>query len=639
MKPVTIEDYGKIVEPGEARFSPDGQLIAYMYNSEAYIAPADGTKDPVKLSKAEANYMNAPPVWSLDGKKLYLSYFNSKEQTSEIFAATVDDSKKWSLVTRATADLWEPNLSPDQTRWLFAASERPEDSSTKIAPPECAPIVIDAMVFKKDGKGYLEKDASDSIYIWDISTKTPTQVTDATGHDTQPAWSPDGAKIAFIREDLSKAEYRSDLCVASSSGRAKRAPKVLTASPAERRFPRWSPDGKQIAYLHREAKLGPYAVPRLAIISLDTGREKILAKKLDRTITSFRFSHDGRFIYFVFDNEGGSHLSRIRLSDNRIDSLVSGERYVASFDLNKDGNIVLNMKNMNDAIDIYVMKDGTSERLTNVNSKYLKSRKLGKKEQLFYKPQNGPSIQALITRPANFDRSKKYPAVLRIHGGPVQQAKFGYDFFSQFLAANGYVVVEPNPPGSTGRGQAFISSVKADWGYKKKPDVLGAIDEVVKLGYADKNKLAVMGFSYGGYMTNCIITVAPGKFQAAVSGAGHSFIAANYGHDIYLKWYNWGLGRPWLSKARRKYEKLSPLNHAEKVKTPTLFLCGAQDWNVPILNAELFYQALRVRGVPTRLIVYPKAAHTTHWDDGGCENSKDYYKRVLGWLDQYVKTP
>ena len=638
MTPVTIKDFGKIKEPGEARFSPDGRLIAYMHKGEAYIVPADGTKNPVKLSEAGANYMNAPPVWSSDGKTLYLSYFDTVKQISEIYAAAADNSKKWALVAGADAELWEPNLSPDQTKWLFAASKRPESSPTITKRPDCAPIVIDAMVFKKDGKGYLEKDASDSIYSWDISTKAPTQLTDATGHDTEPTWSPDGAKVAFIREDLSKAEYRSNLCVASSSGKTKRTPNILASSAAERRSPRWSPDGKQIAYLHRDAKLGPYAVPRLAIYSLDTGRERILAKKLDRTITSFRFSHDGSLIYFVFDNEGGSHLSRIRLSNNRIETLVSGERFVASFDLNKDGDVVVNMKNMNDAIDVYVMNDGTQTRLTDLNRGFFKNRKLGDKEQIFYRPRNGPSIQALVTKPAEFDPSKKYPAVLRIHGGPVQQAKFGYDFFSQFLAANGYVVVEPNPPGSTGRGQAFISSVKADWGYKKKPDVLGAIDEVVKLGYADKKKLAVMGFSYGGYMTNCIITVAPGKFQAAVSGAGHSFIAANYGHDIYLKWYNWGLGYPWLSKVRKKYEKLSPLNGAEKVKTPTLFLCGAQDWNVPVLNAELFYQALRVRGVPTQLVVYPKAAHTTHWDDGECENSKDYYKRVLHWLDRHLKT-
>ena len=134
-------------------------------------------------------------------------------------------------------------------------------------------------------------------------------------------------------------------------------------------------------------------------------------------------------------------------------------------------------------------------------------------------------------------------------------------------------------------------------------------------------------------MTNCIITTTPGRFKAAVSGAGHSFIAANYGHDGWLKWYKWGLGQPWLARDRKRYEKLSPLNHAEKVQTPTLFLCGAKDWNVPIINAELFYQALRVRDIPTRLVVYPDAAHSG-WGD---EDDKDYCRRVLSWLDQFLK--
>ena len=613
MQRVTIEDYGKVVEPGEAKFSPDGRQIAYMHKGEPFIVPADDSKGPVKLSKAGSKYQNTRPVWSLDGKYLHLVYYNKESQEYEIYAVTADDTDKWSKQEWVNTEVYEwPTqsywLSPGKAHWLSTKSELAEHSSNKSETPEGAPIVIEAMVFKKDGSGYLTADASDSLYITDSSTEKSTRLTNKEGHDTQPVWSPDGTKIAFIREDLSKAEYRSDLCVISSGGTANGKPEILTSSPGERRSPVWSPDGKQIAYLWQDCELGPYAVKQIALFSLGTGREKILTKKHDRMVTSFRFSGDGRYIYFLFDNEGGSHLARIRLRDNRIETLVSDERFVTSFDLNEDGQVALNMKTMKDAIDIYIMKDGSLKRLTNMNRGYFENRELGSKEQLYYSPKSGPRIQALVTKPVGFDPSKKYPAVLRIHGGPVLQAKFGYEFITQFLAANGYVVVEPNPPGSTGRGQDFIESVRSDWGFKKHPDVLGAIDEVVKLGYADPKRLAVIGYSYGGYMTNCIITLAPKKFKAAVSGAGHSFIAANYGHDKWLKWYNWGLGHPWLSRDRKRYEKLSPLNDAEKVQTPTLFLCGAKDWNVPVINAELFYQALRVRGIPTRLVVYPDAA-------------------------------
>ncbi len=640
LKPVTINDYKRIVEPGAAKLSPDGKYIGFVYNEEAYVLPADGTGEPLKLSKAESGYSKYRPVWSRDGKKLNVFFYSSDRKAYEIYAVSADDSETYVKLAQMGAEIWDLNLSPDQSRWLFSSSEAPKSShDDPKAADDDAPIVVDAMVFKQDGKGYVAADAKNSIYTWNFSTDSPTQLTDDSGHDTQPAWSPDGTKIAFIRENLSKPEYHCDLCVVPSDGTGSLMPEVLTSSPADRRQPAWSPDGKTIAYIWRDAKKGPYAVAQLAVFSLGTGRERVLSKNLDRTITSIAFSHDSRFIYFLYDDKGGSHLARIQLSTRQIETLIDGERYVTAFDVGEDGRLALNMKNMNDAAEIHFMKDGTPIARTKFNQDFFQGRKLGAKEQLFYAAKSGHSVQALITKPADFDPSKRYPAVLRIHGGPVQQAKFGYDFFSQLLAASGYVVVEPNPPGSTGRGQDFIAAIRNDWGFTDEPDVLGAMDEVVRLGYADPDNLAVMGYSYGGYLTNCIITLTPRKFKTAVSGAGHSLIGANYGHDTWLKWYNWGLGQPWDRKSRKRYDKLSPLNHADKVETPTLFLCGARDWNVPILNAELFYQALRVKGVRTRLVVYPRAAHTTHWDDGARKNGRDYYERALEWLDDFLDGP
>ena len=636
---ISIGDYGKVVEPGTAKLSPDGKHLAYVHKGEAYVMNVEETEAPLRLSKAESGYVKCQPVWSLDGKKLKLLFYSWERKAYEIYAVSADESEAWEKVAQMGAEVWDLNLSPDQSRWLFSTGGSPKASHDDPKPvDDDAPIVIEAMVFKQDGKGYVSADATNSIFVWDVAAKSPMQLTDDAGHDTQPAWSPDGTKVAFIREDLAKPEYRSSLCVVPSNGNGSLVPEILTMAPADRRQPAWSPDGTAIAYVWRDAETGPYAVGQLALLSLDNGDEKVLTEKLDRTITSFSFSHDGLFIYFLYDNEGGSHLARLQLSDGQIETLIDGERYVTAFDVGADGRLALNMKNMNDAADIYFMKGDTPIRRTDVNQGFFDDKSLGTKEQLFYTAKSGHSVQALITKPADFEPSKKYPTVLRIHGGPVQQAKFGYDFFSQLLAAEGYVVVEPNPPGSTGRGQDFIKAIRDDWGFNEEPDVLGAIDEVIKLGYADPDNLAVMGYSYGGYLTNCIITLTPRRFKTAVSGAGHSLIGANYGHDIWIKWYNWGLGKPWGRKSRKRYDKLSPLNHANKVKTPTLFLCGAQDWNVPILNAELFYQALRVQGVRTRLVVYPRAAHTAHWDDGRRQNGKDYCKRVLDWLKEFLKS-
>ena len=192
------------------------------------------------------------------------------------------------------------------------------------------------------------------------------------------------------------------------------------------------------------------------------------------------------------------------------------------------------------------------------------------------------------------------------------------------------LVVEPNPRGSTGRDQAFVRAIYQTWGITDYDDVIAAVDHVIDAGYADPDRLAVFGYSYGGYMTNTVITRTQ-RFKAAASGAGHSMIVANYGHDIYQKWYNWELGVPWEN--RDKYERLSPLMQAGKVTTPTIFLGGRNDWNVPVLNAELFYQSLRSRGVDTQLVVYPDTHHSG-WSE---EFEKDYLCRVTEWFGKYLK--
>ena len=246
-----------------------------------------------------------------------------------------------------------------------------------------------------------------------------------------------------------------------------------------------------------------------------------------------------------------------------------------------------------------------------------------------FKSPDGTLIEAFVTKPPGFEPVRRYPTILDIHGGPVSRFAYGYDFGAQYLAANGYVVVQPNPRGSTGRDQAFVRAIYRTWGLSDYDDLIAAVDHVIGQGYADPDRLAVTGYSYGGYMTNTVITRTD-RFKAAASGAGHSFIAANYGHDIYQKWYSWELGPPWEN--REAYDRLSPLLHAGKVTTPTIFLGGRDDWNVPVLNAELFYQSLRSRGIDTQLVVYP-GMHHTGWTE---EFDKDYLRRVREWFDKHL---
>ncbi len=260
--------------------------------------------------------------------------------------------------------------------------------------------------------------------------------------------------------------------------------------------------------------------------------------------------------------------------------------------------------------EIHAFSGGRGLALTKVNDAFHSRVALGAKETVSFKSADGTEVQAFVTKPPGFVSGRRYPTILHIHGGPVGQFGWGFDFKPQYFAANGYVVIEPNPRGSTGRGQEFVRAIYQTWGITDYDDLIAAVDYAIAAGYADPDRLAVTGYSYGGYMTNTVITRTD-RFKAAASGAGHSYIAANYGHDIYQKWYNWELGPPWEN--REKYDRLSPLLQAGKVTTPTIFLGGREDWNVPLLNAELFYQSLRKRGIDTELVVYP-GMHHGGWD-------------------------
>jgi dipeptidyl aminopeptidase/acylaminoacyl peptidase len=268
-------------------------------------------------------------------------------------------------------------------------------------------------------------------------------------------------------------------------------------------------------------------------------------------------------------------------------------------------------------------------RLTSFNDEFMRSVRLGSKQKIGFTSPDGTPVEAFVTKPPGFDPARRYPTVLHIHGGPVGQFAYGYDFTAQYLAANGYVVVEPNPRGSTGRGPDYVRAIYQTWGISDYDDLIAAVDRVIELGYADPGRLAVFGYSYGGYMTNTVIT-RTNRFKAAASGAGHSLIVANYGHDIYQKWYNWELGVPWENP--EKYARLSPLMQVAKVRTPTIFLGGRNDWNVPVLNAELFYQSLRQRGIETQLVVYPDMHHGG-WSD---DFNKDFLLRVKQWFDRHL---
>jgi dipeptidyl aminopeptidase/acylaminoacyl peptidase len=631
-RPLTIDDYDRVREIGRPAISVDGQVVAFVLDEQLYVVPVGGGEPRAVTSESSTA---SSPYWAKDGNALY--FLSNRSGSDQLWRLPLDTFGEAMRLTDLEGGVSSLSFSRDESRLLLSLDERQENDGADSGEKE--PWVITRRQIKEDaGDGYLTGTLPEHLYVYDIGAAESRQITAGRYSEGDAAWSPEGTEVVFVsnRDDDPDARYGNELWLVATSAKAPAtdesdgALRRLTSGDDVKDSPAWSPDGRFIAYL--SARDGVYGISRLAVIPAQGGEPRFLTESLDRWISSPKFSADGRWIYFLYDNHGGRHLGRVRVTDGRLERLLEGDLAVSAFDVDSRGGIVVRLNRENDAEELYRLQNGKLTRLTNINDDFFASVELGDKEKITYESDDGTIVEAFVVKPPGFRKGQRYPTILDIHGGPVGQFSWGYSFETHYLAGNGYVVVQPNPRGSTGRGQAFIEAIYETWGITDYPDIVRAVDRSIELGYTDPDAMAVSGYSYGGYMTNVVITRTD-RFKAAASGAGHSYIVANYGHDIYQRWYNWELGVPWEN--REKYDRLSPLLRAGKVTTPTLFYGGREDWNVPILNAELFYQSLRQKGVDTELVVYPDTHHG-NWDS---RFEKDVLQRIVSWFDRYTKTP
>ena len=285
--------------------------------------------------------------------------------------------------------------------------------------------------------------------------------------------------------------------------------------------------------------------------------------------------------------------------------------------------------------EIMALEGSTLRPLSAHNQNLLQQVSLGPVDGISFKSQDGTPVHAVVIKPPDYVPGRKYPTIAYIHGGapvPFNQDTFEFRFLWQFFASRGYVVVAPNYRGSSGRERSFVRAIYADWGHLEVQDVLAAIDHLVATGVSDPERLGIGGWSYGGLTTNYTIATDR-RFKAAVSGASESNMLAVWGTDQYIRQYDVELGVPWKERDFQTFMKLSfPFYHVERITTPTLFLCGEKDFNVPLLNSEQMYQALRAIGVPTQLVIYPNQFH------GLTKPSylRDRLQRHVDWYDRYL---
>jgi dipeptidyl aminopeptidase/acylaminoacyl peptidase len=360
------------------------------------------------------------------------------------------------------------------------------------------------------------------------------------------------------------------------------------------------------------------------------GEEKVLTLALDRWVAEPHFTADGKSIVFILEDDGTQNLASIPAAGGQVTRLIAGRRMVSAFSANKDGGVAALISDIRHPFEVYLLRGGDLRRLTTTNDAVMAQIQLGDVEYVHFQSKDGTPVAGYLYKPPDYQPGKRYPSILRPHGGPVWAFYAEFNFEPHLYAANGYAVLTPNPRGSSGYGQKFSQAIYADWGNKDFEDEMAAVDYAIAQGLADPERLGVGGWSYGGIMTNYCITKS-NRFKAAISGASEALYISNYGHDHYQKDWELEIGLPWENRAL--YEKLSPFNSVQNITAATLIVGGEIDWNVPILNSEQLYQALKRLGRTTELIVYPGEYHEFTVPS----HIKDRYERYLAWYGRYLK--
>jgi dipeptidyl aminopeptidase/acylaminoacyl peptidase len=557
---LAFDDLAKIRAVSDPQRSPDGKWVAYTVgttdvekdkrNRDLWMVSWDG-KEQVQLTSSKEN--ESSPRWSPDGK--YLAFLatrgdeDEKKKGAQVWLLNRSGGEALQL-TDIKGGVDDYAWSPDSTRLVLVVSdpdpndepEKKEGWKRKTAPP----IVIDRYAFKTDESGYLGN-LRDHLYLFDVATKKSEALTSGVYNERQPAWSPDGTRIAFISERGTDPDRTNNPDVWVIDAKAGAAPLQLTTFPGpDEGRPAWSPDGKWIAYLQGDdVRYYAYNLSKLAVVPSTGGTPRILTEPLDRAVSAPAFSKDGAAIYVRVEDDRVEYVGKVPVAGGKVEPLTSGRRVVNSLSLGSDGNGAVIVSTDDAPEEVYALENGSLRKLTAQNA-WVSDIAFSKVEDVTFTAKDGNVVNGLLARPAN-PPAGKLPLVLYIHGGPNGQDDHSFDPTREILAANGYAVLQVNYRGSSGRGTKFQKAIYADWGNLEVVDLLAGVDGVIKSGVADPERLGICGWSYGGILTDYTIASDP-RFKAAVSGASSALQLSMYGVDQYIVQYDTELGPPWKSQ-------------------------------------------------------------------------------------------
>ena len=643
-RPLQPEDITLLRTVGDPQLSPNGAFVAYTVGTmdlakdkratNLWLARWDGSENRALTS---GEHKQTHPRWSPDGKTLaFLSSRSDEHEDDQVWLLPLAGGEA-ERVTEIKGGVEDFAWSPDSKRLALVVQDPdprdPEghEKDKKTVPP----LVIDRFQFKQDMEGYLTERYR-HLRLLDLGTHKVENLTEGKHDDVLPSWSPDGQEIAFVTKrgaDPDRTENWDVYVIAAQTGARERQ---LTTSPENDGIPEascapaWSPDGQSIAYLHgADPKKIEYGVNTLAVIPAKGGEARVLTAALDRNVIQPRWAADGKSLTVLVEDDGARSLRRVALEGSTArEPLLDGRRDLTVYAAAPGGHMVALASTPECPYEVYAVDGGSLRPLSKQNDPFLAQIKLARTEETRFKSADGTEVHGFLVRALDAPTGRKGPALLRPHGGPQSEYTCAFNFEAQLFAAHGYAVILPNPRGGTGRGEQYALGIYGAWGSVDVQDDLAAVDDAVARGVADPDRLGVGGWSYGGISTNYLIASTT-RFKAATSGASSANMLATYGTDEYIRDLQSEFGPPWQDP--QKWLAFSyAFYHADRIKTPTLFLCGESDFNVPLLNSEQMYQALRVLNVPTELVIYPGQFH-------GLTVPSYQVDRLKRYLDWYAK--